>query len=99
MELVEEKLGEITALVRTGKTPPSKILEYYNGDVNWYGPGDLDSTPFLRASKRTITQKALIEKKANLIPARSVLIGCIGDIGKLGMISEIATSNQQITAV
>ena len=99
MEFITEKIEKITSAIITGKTPPSRNPEYYNGQVNWYGPGDLDKSPILGESQRTITQKAVTDKKAKLIPKESVLLGCIGDIGKVGMLTHSATSNQQITAL
>lgn len=99
MIFVTEKLEKITSLLRTGKTPPTKNHDYFNGEINWYGPSDLDKGPFLGVSQRTITKKAVSEKKASLIPSNSILLGCIGDVGKIGMIKDVATSNQQITAI
>ena len=99
MEFVEKTIGEIESLIKTGKTPPSKEERYYNGSINWYTPGDLDKTKFLGKSSRTITNKAILDKKAVIFPKNTVLIGTIGDIGKLGITSEDSSSNQQITGI
>lgn len=90
---------EIAEVIRTGKTPPSQELKYFNGEINWYTPGDLDSTKVLGKSKRTLTELALREKKAVLHNAGTLLIGCIGDIGKIGVATETCSSNQQITGL
>lgn len=98
-EFITKTLGEIEELIKTGKTPPSKTKEYFEGNINWYTPGDLDKDKFLGTSKRTITEKALNEGKAILIPEKSILLGCIGDIGKIGITKYAAATNQQITAI
>lgn len=99
MEFVEKTIGEIESLIKTGKTPPSKEEKYYNGSINWYTPGDLDKTKFLGKSSRTITNEAIVDKKVVIFPKNTVLIGAIGDIGKLGITSEDSSSNQQITGI
>jgi type I restriction enzyme S subunit len=97
--IVVKSLKEIASFIRTGKTPPTRQVEYFNGEINWYSPGDLDKTKFLFDAKRTITQLAIEDKKAITYPKNTLLIGCIGNIGKLGITSELSSSNQQLTGV
>ena len=92
-------LKEIASFLRTGKTPPTKEEKYFNGTINWYSPGDLDKTKYLLTAKRTITQIAIEDKKAITFPKNTLLVGCIGDIGKLGITSELSSSNQQLTGI
>ena len=94
-----KSLKEIASLIRTGKTPPTKEDKYFNGEINWYSPGDLDKTKYLFTAKRTITQQAIEDKKAITFPKDTLLVGCIGDIGKLGITSELSSSNQQLTGI
>jgi type I restriction enzyme S subunit len=91
------KLGEIVKMV-TGKTPPTKNTEYFNGDLLWINPSDFGSK-YITESKRTISQKAVNEKKCNLLPVGTILLSCIGDIGKIGILKSNGTSNQQITGL
>ncbi len=97
--MVETKLGEIAELLKTGKTPPSKKAEYFNGKVKWYTPGDFGNDKKLNGSNRTVTQLAVDENKAVIFPENSLLVTCIGDIGKIGITTECSSSNQQITAI
>ncbi len=99
MEIIKKTIGEIESLIKTGKTPPSKEERYYNGNINWYTPGDLDKEKFLGKSNRTITAEAIAENKATIIPKHTVVIGAIGDIGKLGITSVESCTNQQITGI
>jgi type I restriction enzyme S subunit len=92
-------LKQIATLIRTGKTPPTKEAQYFDGNINWYGPPDLGNGKFLGDAKRTISVKAIKEKKAIEFPANTLLIGCIGDIGKLGITTNICSSNQQLTGI
>lgn len=99
MEFITSTIGKIAKEIKTGKTPPTKNSAYFNGTINWYTPTDLDKETYLGTSTRTITELAVNDKKATLYSPNTVLIGCIGNIGKLGIITETAASNQQITGV
>lgn len=92
------KLGEVTIL-QTGKTPPTNQSEYFNGDINWYTPGDLNKGKTLLKSSRTITDLAFADKKAIKINKDILLMTCIGEIGKLGITSNLSSCNQQLTAI
>ncbi|MCF6251219.1 MAG: restriction endonuclease subunit S [Methylococcaceae bacterium] len=92
-------LKEISEFIKTGKTPPTKETKYFNGDVQWYTPGDLDKDKCLSQSNRSLTQHSFIDKKAVQFPAGTLLIACIGDIGKLGITTQECSSNQQITGI
>lgn len=99
MSLIKSTLGEIALEIKTGKTPPTSNPEYFGDELNWYTPTDLDRERILGKSKRRITQKALIDKKIVILKPNTILLGCIGDIGKIGLIKESASSNQQITGI
>lgn len=93
------KLQDIAEFIRTGKTPPTNQTQYFDGQVNWYTPGDFNNGKILSTSKRTLTQIALDDKKAITFPKNTLLITCIGDIGKIGITQEDCSSNQQITGI
>lgn len=92
-------LREISTFIRTGKTPPTSQTKYFEGEVNWYTPGDLDLGKYLTKSRRTLTQLAFDDKKAVIFPKDTLLIGCIGDIGKIGITTDLCSSNQQLTGL
>lgn len=93
------KIGDIGELIQTGKTPPTKEEKYFNGEINWYNPSDFTEKKLLNSSNRTITQIAINDKKAIIFPKGTVLITCIGNIGKVGICKVDSSSNQQITGI
>ena len=99
MNMITDRILNIASEIKTGKTPPTSNLKYFGDEINWYTPSDLDKEKFLRKSQRGITHKAIQEKKATLYKPNTVLIGCIGDIGKLGITTKLSSSNQQITGL
>lgn len=92
-------LEEISEIIQTGKTPPTSEKSYFEGGINWFTPGDLDTNKYLNYSNRTISEKALQEKKAVAFAENTILITCIGEIGKVGITSQPSSSNQQITGI
>jgi type I restriction enzyme S subunit len=92
-------IKDIAKFIRTGKTPPTQEVKYFDGEVNWYTPGDLDKGKFLSTSKRTLTKLAFEDKKAVVFPKNTLIVGCIGDIGKLGISVDECSSNQQLTGI
>lgn len=99
MNLITESIGEISEQIRTGKTPPTKISEYFEGTYNWYTPGDFSEALLLDSSARFISEKAITENKASIFEINTVLISCIGEIGKIGVLQRKSSCNQQITGI
>ncbi len=99
MSLATGSIGDISTQIRAGKTPPTKTPEYFDGTYNWYTPGDFSETLFLDSSARFISEKAIAEKKATIFEKDTVLISCIGDIGKIGVLQRDSSCNQQITGI
>ncbi|MEJ5240897.1 MAG: restriction endonuclease subunit S, partial [Anaerolineales bacterium] len=90
------RLGEVGEIV-TGKTPPTSNDEYWDGTIPFITPVDLEGKPIVRAL-RTISKKGLTKTKA--LSRSSVLVSCIGYIGKTGLVdTDLAATNQQINAI
>ena len=96
-----KKLKFVSEKITTGKTPPSENYGYYdNGEINWFTPGDMGDEFILKKSTRKITSLALLENKTTKYQPKTVLLVGIGaTLGKVGMITDIGTSNQQINAI
>jgi len=92
-------LGEAVAQMKTGSTPSTAHPEYFGGDIPWFTPGDIGSSKRLTASTRTITQDAVSFGKAKIFEKGMLLVTCIGDIGRVGILQQTSSSNQQITAL
>lgn len=87
------------SLMKTGQTPPSDRLEYYDGDVKWFTPGDLNDD-VVSDSSRTISELAIHDGMAPLNPAGCVLMVGIGaTAGKTGYTTVEGSTNQQITSL
>lgn len=94
------KLKYLTCSIGTGTTPPTNNLEYFEPkEIDWFTPSDFGQLE-LYDSKRKISKKAIEEGKCKLIKSNSILLVSIGaTLGKLGIILQDATSNQQINSI
>ncbi len=93
------KLKEI-GLIITGNTPSKANKEFYNSrDIKFFKPSDLRENIVneLNESEEYISQQA--KESARMLPKGSVLVTCIGTIGKVGILSDEGTCNQQINAI
>ena len=84
---------------KAGATPSKSNMEYYkNGSIPWLLTGDLNDG-IIQEIPNKITEKALNETSVKLNPSGSVLIAMYGStIGKLGILSFPATTNQACCA-
>jgi type I restriction enzyme S subunit len=84
--------------VETGTTPSKAKAEYYGNDYPFYKPNDLNTGYYTKESKDGLSKKGI--QKSRFLPAKSVLVTCIGaTIGKTGLIRIEGASNQQINAI
>lgn len=89
------RLGEVANII-TGKTPPTSEHACWNGRIPFITPADLKGSP-IRFAQRSITEAGL--KYAKPLQKGTVLVSCIGYIGKVGVVDvDVAVTNQQINA-
>jgi type I restriction enzyme S subunit len=84
------------ANIVTGNTPSTKSPEYYGGNVPFVKPGDLDSAAPIISTEQQLTE--LGAKESRLVRAGSILVSCIGNLGKVGFAGVSLATNQQINS-
>ena len=96
-EWEECRLGDYGKVI-TGNTPPTKDAENYaNGKHLWASPADLGEGKFVIDTKTKLSEKGF--SKTRILPKGSILITCIGSIGKMGMAIKEMSTNQQINSI
>ena len=95
-EVTLDQLGRIV----TGKTPPSSIQGAFGGDIPFVTPIDLDGRRMIASTARSLTEKGVKVVYNSRIPARSVMVSCIGsDMGKAAIAARECVTNQQINSI
>ncbi|PMG65684.1 restriction endonuclease subunit S [Vibrio lentus] len=84
------------AEVVTGNTPSKADESFFGGDIPFVSPSELD-LGYVSSSKQTLTTKGA--SVSRLIPADSVMVCCIGSLGKVGISSIPVVTNQQINSL
>ncbi|MBM4241838.1 MAG: restriction endonuclease subunit S [Euryarchaeota archaeon] len=95
-EWKEYKISDIGTVV-TGNTPPKKDPKNYGGELVWIKPPDLDRKMYVSESEEMISD--IGKKKVRLLPKGSVLVSCIGNIGKVAISECELCTNQQINSI
>ncbi len=98
-EWEEVALGDVVKTT-SGGTPTRKISEYYeNGTINWVKSKELDGS-FISSTEELITEEAVANSSAKMLPEKSVLIAMYGaTVGEYGILSKPMTCNQAVCAL
>ena len=90
----QRQLNEVADVV-SGGTPATDFSEYWNGNINWFTPNEINSQIYFSESKRKISNLGLKKSSAKLLPAnRSILFTSRATIGEMGILTQDATTNQ-----
>lgn len=82
--------------ILNGATPESAKTEYWDGDIAWYTPTDIDNeiVKELGAPRRYISQEGFDSCAVKLAPPGSVVLSTRAPIGSVGITSVPSTTNQ-----
>ena len=83
--------------VVTGSTPPTSDRSNYDGDLLFCSPGDVGGKKYISSTEKRVSIRGF--SLGRPIPPNSVIVTCIGLIGKLGIATSAMTTNQQINAL
>jgi restriction endonuclease S subunit len=90
-----KQLKEVCDVV-TGTTPPTSDKSNYGSSIPFFKP------PHLWDSLINETEEMLSNtgaSKVRVVPANTVLVTCIGNLGRTGLVNKKAAFNQQINAI
>lgn len=96
MKWQNAKFADVAEIV-TGNTPPKKDLDNYGDGIPWVKPPDLDGWKPITATADTLSPKG--QKLARILPAGTVMVCCIGSIGRVGIAGTKLATNQQINSL
>lgn len=90
------RLGS-TGITITGGTPAKSHPEFYGGNYPFFKPSDLDAGRHITVASEYLTEKG--KNASRQLLKGSILVCCIGSIGKCAIIDTDGTVNQQINAL
>ena len=90
----QRKLSEVAEIVGGG-TPSTNIPEYWDGDIDWYAPAEINDQIYVDGSERKITKLGLEKSSAKILPADiTVLFTSRAGIGKTAILRRSGATNQ-----
>ena len=92
---VEKPLGDAFTTA-TGNTPPKNNADFYGDFMPLVKPPELCDSAFDSASDGLSEAGAAV---ARTLPSKSILVSCIGNLGKIGLNTVPVAFNQQINAI
>lgn len=88
------EISEIGTVIG-GSTPKTSISEYWDGDLKWITPAELDiDSGYIYDSVRKITTKGAESCSLQLLPKETVILTSRAPIGKVGIAGEELFCNQ-----
>lgn len=89
-------LSEIGEII-TGSTPSKSNVEFYRKDYPFFKPSDFEQGYFLENAGDNLSKLGF--GKARQLPLKTILVVCIGSLGKVALTRVIGSCNQQINAI
>lgn len=90
----QRKLSDLAEIIGGG-TPDTNNLAYWDGDVDWYAPAEMEGQRYAVSSVRKITELGLQKSSAKVLPAyKTVLFTSRAGIGKMAILQRPAATNQ-----
>lgn len=92
------KLGEVADIVGGG-TPSTAISEFWDGDIDWYAPAEIEDQIFVNSSQKKITTEGLNNSSAKMLPVGTVLFTSRAGIGKTAILTKEGCTNQGFQSI
>lgn len=92
-EWEEKAISEIATVVGGG-TPSTSKPEYWNGNINWYTPKEIQDNIFASKSERKITELGLNNSSAKMLPVNTLLFTSRATIGEMAILRTPGSTNQ-----
>lgn len=85
--------------IETGKTPSTKISEYYGGKILFIKTPDMHDGFFVSNTEETLSDLGSKSQEKKLLPPNSIMVSCIGTGGVVAINSKRGHTNQQINSI
>lgn len=90
-------IGTISKKVITGKTPSTKQIENYGGNIPFITIPDMHGKSIVTETSRYLSEKGI--NRGKLLPKESICVSCIATPGLVAMNNYESQTNQQINSI
>ena len=95
----EGTISDIAVDIVCGKTPSTKIVEYFGNDIPFITIPDMHNQTYITATERSLSFAGADSQSSKTVPANSVCVSCIATAGLVVLTSKASQTNQQINTI
>lgn len=92
-------IDDLAKEVVCGKTPSTKVKEYYGSDVPFITIPDMHGNTYAVATERYLSTYGANSQIKKMLPTNSVCVSCIGTAGLVTLVASESQTNQQINSI
>lgn len=85
--------------IKNGSTPTSSFKDYWDGEIVWVTPKDINGTKYISDSDRKITEKGYMNCGVQFVDKGSIVITSRAPIGKISIANTQLCTNQGCKSV
>lgn len=95
----EGTITDIASDIVCGKTPPTKVTEYFGDDIPFITIPDMHGRIYVTTTERSLSMAGADSQSNKTVPADSVCVSCIATAGLVVLTSKPSQTNQQINTI
>lgn len=92
-------IDDLAAKIVCGKTPSTRIPEYYGADIPFITIPDIHNNTYVVETERRLSKIGANSQPGKILPVNSICVSCIGTAGLVSLVSVPSQTNQQINSV
>ncbi len=92
-------IDDLAKEVVCGKTPSTKIKEYYGSDVPFITIPDMHGNTYAVTTERYLSTFGANSQLKKMLPPNSICVSCIGTAGLVTLVASESQTNQQINSI
>ncbi len=94
-----KELSQVEPNIVTGKTPSTKISEYFDGSIPFICIGDVRGNMHITNTELTLTELGAKSQANKYIPEGAICVTCIASPGLVAFATKTSQTNQQLNSV
>lgn len=96
---IEDTIDGLAREIICGKTPSTKVAEYYGNDIPFITIPDMHGNTYAITTERYLSLYGAESQKKKTLPRNSICVSCIGTAGLVTLTAQESQTNQQINSI
>ena len=92
-------IDDLAKEVVCGKTPSTKVKEYYGSGVPFITIPDMHGNTYAVTTERYLSNYGVASQAKKTLPPNSICVSCIGTAGLVTLVASESQTNQQINSI